>query len=158
MGMQENSEYSPVKVLAVASGGGHWDQMMVLRPAFDGFSVRYATTRGDFAARDGIVDVMLLPDSNRFHPFHALRSLIAAVNIVARTRPDVVISTGALPGLCCLALGRMIGARTIWVDSFANAERLSMSGRYARWFATRYLTQWEHLTTAKGPYYEGSLL
>ncbi len=158
MGIKQDDEYRRVKVLAVASGGGHWDQMMVLRPAFDGFSVRYATTRRDFAVRDGIVDVLLLPDSNRFYPFHALRSLIAAVSIVARTRPDVVISTGALPGLFCLAAGRMIGARTIWVDSFANAERLSMSGRYARWFATRYLTQWEHLTTIAGPDYDGSLL
>ena len=156
--MGQKSGDNEVKVLAVASSGGHWDQMMVLRPALEGFSVRYATTRRDFAARDGIVDVMLLPDSNRFHPLHAVRSLIAAISIVARTRPDVVISTGALPGLFCLAFGRLIGARTIWVDSFANAERLSMSGRYARWFATRYLTQWEHLTTASGPFYEGSLL
>ena len=31
------------RVLAVASGGGHWVQLMRLRPAFEGTDIHYAT-------------------------------------------------------------------------------------------------------------------
>ena len=42
------------KVLAVASGGGHWEQLMLLRDTLDNYDVRFATTdpliaRGDIA-------------------------------------------------------------------------------------------------------------
>jgi hypothetical protein len=65
-----------------------------------------------------------------------------------RERPDVVLSTGAAPGYFAIRLGGWMGARTVWVDSVANAEELSLSGRKAGACADLWLTQWPHL--AKG--------
>ena len=65
--------------------------------------------------------------------------------ILRRFRPDVVITTGAAPGLVALALARLMGARTIWLESIANAEKLSMSGQLAGRIANLRLTQWAHL-------------
>jgi hypothetical protein len=51
----------------------------------------------------------------------------------------------------------MVGARTIWLDSIANSDRPSLSGTFARPFASLWLTQWKHL--ADGALrYEGALL
>jgi hypothetical protein len=73
-------------------------------------------------------------------------------------RPDVVISTGAAPGFLALRLGRLLGARTIWVDSVANGEELSMSGKLAGRYADLWLTQWEHLAHEGGPQFRGNVL
>ena len=82
----------------------------------------------------------------------SLRTFIADENI------DVVISTGAMPGLLLLFCGWLTGAKTIWIDSFANPERMTMSGAYAKRFATHCLVQWEDLAKAEGVSYRGRVL
>lgn len=146
------------RVLAVASAGGHWEQMMLLRPMLEEFDVAFATTHADLPARAGISGATILPDCNRDQPLQSLRCLVAAARLVLRFRPDVVLSTGAAPGFFCIVFARLIGARTLWIDSVANAEVMSMCGKLSRWFSTRCITQWEHLADDGRPGYAGSLL
>ncbi|WP_293882559.1 glucuronosyltransferase [Sphingomonas sp.] len=131
---------------------------MLLRPAFAGFEVEYATTNYDLAIREGINRIYLLPDSNRNQPIRALYCLWRSWSIVRQANPDFIITTGALPGLFCVVVGRLMGAKTIWIDSIANSDRSSMSGACARWFSSLWLTQWEHLAKPSGPRYDGALL
>jgi UDP-N-acetylglucosamine:LPS N-acetylglucosamine transferase len=145
------------RILAVASQGGHWDQLMLLRPALEQFEVRYATTSASLGERDGIPNVLVLTDANRASGIRGLRCFLEARRIVRAVRPDVVISTGAMPGLFCLLLGRSSGARTVWIDSIANSEQQSLSGRLAGKFATLWLTQWEHLARPGGPAFWGAV-
>lgn len=147
-----------IKLLAVASQGGHWEQLMLLRPALDPFEVIFATTDRDLAIRDGLADVELLPETNRHHPLSALLCFWRALLIMRRIKPDFVVTTGALPGLICMIVGRMLGARTIWIDSVANSENISKSGSWARHFATLSLTQWEHLSQPPTLVFAGRLL
>lgn len=74
-----------------------------------------------------------------------------------REKPDMIISTGAAPGLIGLLVGRLMGIHTIWIDSVANADRLSLCGRIAVHIADRTLTQWPHLA-AKKVEYHGNVL
>jgi UDP-N-acetylglucosamine:LPS N-acetylglucosamine transferase len=67
--------------------------------------------------------------------------------LIIRIRPHFVVSTGAAPGLAALQIGKLIGARTVWIDSLANSEELSLAGVMAKRFADLWLTQWPHLTT-----------
>jgi hypothetical protein len=39
----------------------------------------------------------------------------------------------------------LFGKKTIWIDSLANFDRISVSGRIASLFSNLILTQWEHL-------------
>ncbi len=144
--------------MAVASGGGHWEQLMLIRPAFDHCHITYVTTGSGFAERDGLNSAVLLPDSNRSSPTSALRTLFASWGLIRKLRPHVIITTGALPGLFCLIIGRLYGARTLWIDSLANFEKPSMSGRWAQRFADVSLTQWEHQARSGGLEYSGNLL
>jgi len=73
--------------------------------------------------------------------------------IMREVRPDVVVSTGALPGLMALIVGYVFGARTIWIDSIANTERMSLSGRLSRPFAQLWLTQWPEVSDRTGATY-----
>ena len=44
------------------------------------------------------------------------------LGLLLRHRPDVIVTTGAAPGYFALRFGKLLGARTIWIDSMANAE------------------------------------
>lgn len=149
---------SAKRILAVASGGGHWQQLMLMRPAFDGQDVLFLTTLPGLPEEFGAAPAAIIPDCNRNEKRMILRSAWALWRHIRRFRPDVVISTGALPGVIALAIGRFSGARTIWVDSVANAEEMSMSGRLARRFADLWLSQWEHVAQASGADYAGAVL
>lgn len=145
------------RVLAVASSGGHWQQLMRLAPSIRGHRVNFATTRQselDDQALEGVV----LPEASRSNPLGFIRLAIAAARLVLRERPDLVVTTGAAPGLVVLCAARLFGAQTIWIDSFANVERLSMSGSIAGLLANRCLTQWAHLARPDGPEYLGAVL
>jgi UDP-N-acetylglucosamine:LPS N-acetylglucosamine transferase len=144
-------------ILAVSSGGGHWEELMLLRPAFADVNQVFATTNAELAKRDHIAEFKYLPDANRDEPWRATICFVAAARLIWRVRPDVLITTGALPGLFCLIWARLLGAHTIWIDSIANSDQPSLSGRIARPFTHDWFTQWEHLA-ANRRRYEGAVL
>lgn len=145
------------RILAVASGGGHWVQLRRLRPAFARTQTIWMTTNADYA-RDVEDKLVVVRDANRWDKW-ALVVMFAQVTYqVLRFRPDVVVTTGAAPGLAALMVGRLLGARTVWIDSIANSETLSGSGQRARRWADVWLTQWEHLAREDGPDHWGAVL
>jgi UDP-N-acetylglucosamine:LPS N-acetylglucosamine transferase len=146
------------RILAVASGGGHWVQLMRLRPAFEGHAVSYVTVDQAYATDLDGERLYVVPDSNLTSKFGLLRTALAVFWVVLRVRPDVVLSTGAAPGWFSLVFGRWFGARTVWLDSIANAERLSKSGAQAGRYADLWLTQWPELAQPDGPEFAGSVL
>jgi UDP-N-acetylglucosamine:LPS N-acetylglucosamine transferase len=100
----------------------------------------------------------VIPDSNRSNKIALIRSAWSIFRLVLRTRPDVVVSTGAAPGYFGVRFGKWLGARVVWVDSIANAEELSMSGAKAGSFVDLWLTQWPELAKEGGPEFFGSVL
>lgn len=148
----------PKTVLAVASGGGHWEQLMLLRETLEGYRCTFATTDTAVARLHGVDEARGLPDCNKDRPFRSMWCAVAAFWLVLRLRPDVVISTGAAPGLFCILFARIIGAKTLWIDSVANANKLSLSGRMACRIAHECLTQWEHIAADPAPKYRGAVL
>lgn len=157
--MEEQAMLKDAKrVLAVASGGGHWDELMLLRPTLELYDVRYATTDPKLAEQRGITGADRLPDCNRDRPLKSIYCWIFAVWLVLKHRPHVVISTGAAPGFMCLLAARMIAARTLWIDSVANGEELSMCGKLSMTFASQCWVQWEDLATRTNSRYFGAVL
>jgi len=145
-------------LLAVASGGGHWEQLMQLSPAFADFNVVYACTNVAQAVNSGAQDPIALRDYNKWQPGKVIGGIFECLALVRAVRPSVVVSTGAAPGLVALLWGRLLGARTVWIDSIANAEKLSLSGQLSTYFAHTTLTQWEHLANGQTVTYIGGIL
>ncbi|GAB5390376.1 MAG: hypothetical protein Alpg2KO_33440 [Alphaproteobacteria bacterium] len=154
-------------VMAVASAGGHWIQLTRLIPAWKDCRVTYVTTDpklepivAEKSASVGISEIGFhtVIEANRWQKLRLLWSLLQIALLLLRKRPDVVITTGAAPGFFALRLGALMGIRTVWVDSIANADELSLSGRMAGRHASLWLTQWEHLSTPEGPDYHGSVV
>jgi hypothetical protein len=147
----------PKKILAVASGGGHWVQLLRLRPAFEGYRVEYCSTNAAYAKEvDG--RLFVVPDASLWDKPRLLLMFLQVAIVMLRSRPDTVVTTGAAPGFAAMLWGRMAGKRTIWLDSVANSEELSNSGKKVRRLASAWLTQWPHLAREGGPEYWGSVL
>lgn len=147
-----------LKILAISSGGGHWIELLRLRPAFRGHFVVYATVSDSYRAQVGGAPFRRISDVTRWDRLGLVRSVLEVLRILFEERPDVVVSTGALPGFFALVLAKRLGARTVWLDSLANVDELSMSGRKVGRHADVWLTQWPELARPGGPMYLGSVL
>lgn len=147
-----------VKVLAVTSGGGHWEEMMLIKDGFRSAHVIYANTFAGLGEKSGVGTAYIIRDCNRNTIWASVSCTWDLWCLLRRERPNVVVSTGAAPGLIAVALAKIVGAQTIWIDSIANSEELSMSGRMAGRFVDLWLTQWRHLGSPNGPHYWGSVL
>jgi UDP-N-acetylglucosamine:LPS N-acetylglucosamine transferase len=147
------------KVMAVASGGGHWVELRRLMPAFAGAEVVYVST-------EPLADADLAPAR-----YYAVRNVtrknrlgFAVIvgqiwRVLRAERPELVITTGAAPGLVALLLAKLVcGSRTVWIDTVANSEKMTLSGRLARPVADAWLVQWPHLARPEGPHYWGAVL
>lgn len=146
------------KILAVSSGGGHWVQLLRLMPAFERHDVAYVTVNRAYEQQVKGARFHLVNDVTRWNKFGLLLASVRMLTIIARERPDVVISTGAAPGYLAIRIARLLGVATVWVDSIANVERVSMSGQRAGRVAELWLTQWPHLERPDGPRFAGAVV
>ncbi|WP_418320788.1 glycosyl transferase [Piscinibacter sakaiensis] len=147
------------KILAVASGGGHWVQMCRLRPALEGLDVTFVSVSADYAEDVPGSDFLAVRDVNRWDRFGFVILACQFLRIFWRVRPDVVMTTGAAPGLVALLLAKLLfRKKTMWIDSLANCEKVSGSGMLARHVADVWLTQWPHLKDGRKPDYWGAIL
>ncbi len=147
------------RALLVASAGGHWIELCRLGAAFREWDCQYVSTASGIKAPLGERPVLQISDSSRDDLGTMLFSIAQLRRIIRDFRPQLVISTGAAPGALALLLAKLHGARTIWIDSIANSEELSLSGRAVKPIADLRLTQWPHLADpAKGVQYFGQVL
>lgn len=147
------------KVLAISSGGGHWVQLLRLRPAFVGCDVTYATVREGYRTDvSENASFWLITDGNRWNKINLIRSALGVIRLILSVKPDVIVTTGAAPGYFAVRIGKWFGARVVWLDSVANAGELSLSGKQAGSFVDLWLTQWPHLSRHGGPHFFGNVL
>jgi UDP-N-acetylglucosamine:LPS N-acetylglucosamine transferase len=135
-----------IQICLAASAGGHMNQLLKLAESWKGYNTFYVTTTAvlqEKLSEQG--NVYIVGECNREYPWRVIQVLLRCINIILRERPDVVISTGAAVGCITCFLGKLVGAKVVWIDSIANVERLSLSGRIIRPFADLILTQWSEL-------------
>lgn len=144
--------------MLVASSGGHWVQLNRLNKAFVGYEKVYVTTEEKYRSQAKGNLFLVVPDASRWNKLRVLWLAVMMLKHVLAIRPEVVVSTGAAPGFFAVFFGKMLGAKTVWLDSIANVDELSLSGQKAGKYADLWLTQWEHLAKPKGPQYVGAVL
>lgn len=142
-----------LKICLACSGGGHLRQLLLLRDFLSHHDVFLLTARtplAESAARDLRVEFVedialgLLKRSPKAW-WAFLKNLLATVRILARERPDVVLSSGAGTALNAILLSRLFGARCIFLETFAHTRTPSLTGRLVARWVNAHLIQWKAL-------------
>lgn len=87
-----------------------------------------------------------------------LLNLRLAWKLVRGTRPDAILSTGAALAVPFFAIGKLFGARLVYVESLTRIEGPSLTGRLVYRLADAYFVQWPQAAHRKRARYAGSLL
>jgi len=152
-------------VIAVgASAGGHTNELLPLLEHTDLWPEPpsfYVTTLDilaeKYAARGGRTYV--IGECDRRKLMDIPKVIWRSLRCAWRERPDAVVTTGSMPlALFCL-WAKLLGAKIVWIDSIANTDGLSLSGRLVRRFADLCLTQWPQVAQrVRGVEYAGQLI
>ena len=103
--------------MAIASGGGHWVQLRRIMPAFAGLEVFYVSVDPSSATDVPGCTYYAIRDVSRRDRLGFALLVAQLARILARERPDVVITTGSAPCLVALGLAKaFLRARTIWIE------------------------------------------
>lgn len=71
-----------------------------------------------------------------------LRNTALAWRVLRRERPDVIVSTGAAVAVPFMYLGRLFGARTVYIEVFDRIDRPTLTGRIIRPVTDLFVVQW----------------
>lgn len=141
----------PLRVCLAGSGGGHVRQLLDLEPVWsrhDFFFVTEDTALSrsfDKAWRTHTVGHYAYGQARTKSPWTMIRgaivNLIQSWRIIAKERPDVVITTGAGAMFFTVLWARLLGAKIVMIESFARFDHLSLFSRLTRPLAHRKVVQ-----------------
>jgi UDP-N-acetylglucosamine:LPS N-acetylglucosamine transferase len=148
-----------VDVLLVCSAGGHLMQLWLLAGAWDGMSHAWVTLDQE-DARSLLAEQTVYygygPTTRSLTKF--LRNLKLACVVTWRVRPKVIVTTGAALAVPFAWVGRLLGAKVVYVESLTRITSPSLSCRMIKPVANRLYVQWPELRpTLPGSLYVGNV-
>jgi UDP-N-acetylglucosamine:LPS N-acetylglucosamine transferase len=132
------------RALLVGSSGGHLTQLWALQPWWSEWDRRWVT----FDTPDAISLLADEPVTWAHHPTtrnipNLLRNLRLAWTELRRTKPDIVVSTGAGVALPFFVLARLMRIPTAYIEVYDRIDSATLTARLCKPFTTLMCVQWE---------------
>mgnify|MGYP001855082372 CR=1 FL=1 len=140
------------KVLFISSTGGHLNELLQLSPLFEKYD-SYIITEKD-KANENLKQtygerLYFLPYGTRAklftYIFKYLFLCFKTLYLYAKIRPKVIVTTGThTAGPICI-LGKIFGSKIVYIETFANTNRKTATGRLLYPVADLFIVQWEEM-------------
>jgi beta-1,4-N-acetylglucosaminyltransferase len=132
--------------LLVASNGGHLLQLFQLREEWE-CDERHWVTFDKPDARSLLAgeDVTFAHHPTNRNIPNLLRNIRLSISVIRRLRPRAIVTTGAGVAVPFCYVGRLLGARVIYIESFARVTEPSLTGRLVQPVANRFFVQWPEM-------------
>jgi UDP-N-acetylglucosamine:LPS N-acetylglucosamine transferase len=149
-----------LKIALVCSYGGHLTEMEALWSAFSEHECLLVTYRCERTEKADLVQRKYLIQNIGKNPWRMAKAFVSALLILSREGPDVVLSTGSEIAIPFLWIGKLVGAKTVYVESWCRIRTRSGTGPLVYPVADLFLVQWPEVLNLYGPKarYEGGLL
>jgi len=140
------------KVLFISSCGGHLVELLKLEPMFKDYDSYIITekTKGNSKLKDkyknkisflvyGTKDHMLV------YPFKLLYNSFKSLFLYIKIRPKYIVTTGAHTAGPICVIGKIFGSKIIYIETFANMNKKTITGKIIYNFADLFIVQHESM-------------
>lgn len=134
------------KICFAASSGGHYEQLMMLKPLMEKNDSFVLTEKTQYAAEVAGERTYYLKQVNRKEKTFLIRMLqnfFLTLGIYLKERPNIVICTGVLAMIPMCLLVKLFGGKLIYLESFAKVTTPTETGKFLYRFADQFYVQWE---------------
>lgn len=135
-----------MKICFVGSSGGHLNHLYLLKPFWQDKD-RFWVTFDQTSSRS-------LLEGERFYPVYypsnrSIKALIIntwrAIRVLRKERPDLIISSGAAPAIPFFYIGKLMGAKLIYIEVFDRIDMPTITGRLCYLVADKFIVQWDEM-------------
>ena len=134
---REMDEKKNVKICFAASSGGHYEQLMMLKPLMEKYDSFIITEKTDYSAEQKGEKTYYMKQVNRREKefiWRMIQNAWKSIGIYRKEKPDVVICTGVLA---------MIPICLFYIESFAKVTSPTETGKLLYKFADQFYVQWK---------------
>lgn len=135
-----------MKVCLVGSSGGHLTHLYLLKPFWKDRE-RFWVTFDKEDARSILENEIFYPcyyPTNR-NLKNLIKDTILAFKILRKERPDIIVSSGAAVAVPFFYLGKIFGAKTVYIEVFDRIDAPTMTGKLVYPVTDRFIVQWEEM-------------
>lgn len=137
------------KILFISSTGGHFNELMQLSPLLEKYDYNIITekTKSTLSIQEKYPDKVGYlaygtKDHKLVYPFKLIYNCFKSLYYYLKFHPDYIITTGAHTAgpMCCI--GKIFGSRIIYIETFANIETKTITGKMLYPIANKFIVQW----------------
>lgn len=135
-----------MKVCLVGSSGGHLTHLYMLKP-FWKKKERFWVTFDKEDAKSLLEGEKLYPC---YYPTNrSLKALIIntriAWKVLRKEKPDLIISSGAAVAVPFFYLGKLFGAKLIYIEVFDRIDKPTLTGKMVYHITDKFIVEWEEM-------------
>lgn len=132
-----------MKLLLVCNPGGHFSTMMGLKEFWSAYPREWATyPKYDTKQLHGKEVVHWVEMQEARMLWKAGVNFLKALLILRRSQPNLVVSTGASIAVPFLLASKLLGIRTIFIESISRSSDLSLTGKLVYNLVDEFYVQW----------------
>ena len=140
------------KVLFISSTGGHLNELLQLAPLFEKYDYKIITEKdkANELLKEKYGDKLyFLPYGTRAklftYIFKYFYLCLKTIYLYFKIRPKAIVTTGThTAGPMCI-LGKIFGSKIIYIETFANRNKKTATGRLLYPIADLFIVQWEEM-------------
>lgn len=148
-----------MKLLFAASSGGHYEQLLMLRPLMEKYDSIIVTEKTDykssfteFTAEGSFCTInpktYYMHQINRKEPFFVFKYIgntFRALRVYFKEKPDVIITTGVLGVVPMAYVMKLFKKKLVFIESFAKVKTKTQSGKALYKHSDLFFVQWPQM-------------
>ena len=147
-----------MKIGLICNSGGHLTEMFFLMEAFKGHDIFFITYNDPRANQISYKKYLL--ENIGTDLWKMIKAFFKINNILKKEKPKLVISTGSEIAIPTFIIARIMGIKTIYIESWCRVKTRSKTGKILYYFSDLFLVQWPQLLNKYGKKarYEGAVI
>ncbi len=140
------------KALFISSTGGHFSEMMMLKPMFEKFDYHIITEKTNSTKSLKNIHgkkinylVYGTKDHKISYPFKLLYNILKSFVLFIKIRPDIVITTGTHTAVPMCYIAHLFKKKVVFIETYANVTTKTLSGKLVYKIADLFVVQWEEM-------------
>jgi beta-1,4-N-acetylglucosaminyltransferase len=130
----------------VGSSGGHLTHLTMLRP-FLKDKEHFWVTFDKEDARSQLENERMY---SCYYPTNRsikalIKNTIIAWRVIRKERPELIISSGAAVAVPFFYIGKLFGAKLIYIEVFDRLDKATVTGRLVYPIADKFIVEWEEM-------------
>ncbi|WP_426154132.1 PssD/Cps14F family polysaccharide biosynthesis glycosyltransferase [Lacrimispora sp. 38-1] len=135
-----------MKICLVGSSGGHLTHLYMLK-SFWQDKERFWVTFNKDDAKSLLKDEKII---SCYYPTNrSLKALLINTRLAWKTirkeKPDIIISSGAAVAVPFFYIGKLFGARLIYIEVYDRIDKSTMTGKMVYPITDKFIVQWEEM-------------